>query len=117
VLPPAPESVGAARRFVLEILAGLPTETLDNAALVVSELATNCVLHADSAFLISVTPTARQIRIEVTDRGGGTVRVQHPPPTEAHGRGLQIVNALSHEWGIVPTGDGKTVWFTLPVGG
>jgi anti-sigma regulatory factor (Ser/Thr protein kinase) len=115
LLPPAPESVSAARRFVVESLSGMSQETLDNAALVVSELATNCVLHAGGDFLITVTASRTEIRIEVTDSGAGTVQIQHPSPDEAHGRGLQIVNALSRDWGIQPARRGKTIWFTLPV--
>ena len=117
VLPPAPESVSAARRFVTESLTGLPDDTLHAAALVVSELATNCVLHAGSEFRISVQPGTARIRIEVSDSGGGNVRLRHPTPSEAHGRGLQIVDALADAWGTVidPADGHKTVWFILTV--
>ena len=40
--------------------------------------------------------------------------MQAPGATEPHGRGLRVVDALSEEWGVSPSGDeGKTVWFRI----
>ncbi|MGH8962824.1 MAG: ATP-binding protein [Jatrophihabitantaceae bacterium] len=116
-LPALPESVPIARRFVLETLAGLPAETLDELALMVSELATNCVVHTGTQFRLCVQRAEQEVRVEVTDGGSGEPRMRRPAATEAHGRGLRIVDQLSKQWGVIrsPARAGKTVWFTLPL--
>jgi anti-sigma regulatory factor (Ser/Thr protein kinase) len=109
-----PSSVGAARRFAIETLNGLPSDALDAIQLMVSELATNCIRHTNTAFDITIARVRGEIRIEVTDRAAGTPTMRSPAPTEPTGRGLQIVDMLSKDWGVEQrTKSGKTVWFTL----
>lgn len=109
-----PESVPAARRFTTDALQGVPTDVLDSVELMVSELATNCVRHASTQFDLTVSRQRGTIRIEVTDRGGGTPAMRSPAPDEPSGRGLQIVNMFSQSWGVDhPSAAGKTVWFTI----
>jgi anti-sigma regulatory factor (Ser/Thr protein kinase) len=110
-------SVFDARQFVAKALTRLPPEISDLARLLVSELATNALLHSPGSFEVSATysPRERLVRIGVTDGGGGEPRVAHPDATEEHGRGLQLVAAFSDRWWVerlarVP---GKTVWFEL----
>ena len=112
--PRRPESVAAARRFVKQALRGTATDVLDAVELMVSELATNCVRHTNTAFDLTVDRAQGLIRVEVTDRAGGTPTMRSPGPQDPTGRGLQIVNMLSDSWGVEsrPT-TGKTVWFTL----
>jgi two-component sensor histidine kinase len=112
--PARPEAVTTARHLVLEALPGLPPGTAQALALMVSELATNCVVHARSSFQVTVTLNGF-IRVEVTDTGGGDAQIRWPPSSHAHGRGLQMIDALSDEWGVIPSTvhRGKTVWFTL----
>jgi anti-sigma regulatory factor (Ser/Thr protein kinase) len=91
-------------------------------ALMVSELATNAVLHARTAFEIDVwvTPDANghTVLVCVSDEAP-RFPVPHDPPTDAgRGRGLLIVESLSSGWGIEarPGRPGKTVWFAARVG-
>jgi serine/threonine-protein kinase RsbW len=83
--------------------------------LMVSELATNCIRHTNTAFDITIVRERAEIRIEVTDRAGGTPVMRSPGPSEPTGRGLQIVDMLSKEWGVEQTSraTGKTVWFVV----
>lgn len=112
--PAVAQSVPAARRFAVGALADTPASTLEAVELMVSELATNCIRHEHSSFDISIRRTASEIRIEVTDTGAGTPTMRSPGPHEPSGRGLQIVDMLSEQWGVVPrTPSGKTVWFTV----
>jgi anti-sigma regulatory factor (Ser/Thr protein kinase) len=116
-----PESVGAARRFATETLGGVDPKLRDAVELMVSEVATNSVQHAETAFELTVSQCRDEIRVEVTDRAGGKPRMRSARPEDPTGRGLQIVNLLSDAWGVQrhPT-TGKTVWFTVsgpsPVG-
>jgi len=111
------DSVSAARRFVLASLDGVPTRDADAIAVMVSELAANAVRHTGSHFTVAVDLSSERIRVEVGDGGSGDPVVRAPYPEEPSGRGLQIVQALSAEWGVIPErdGPGKTVWFTIPV--
>jgi anti-sigma regulatory factor (Ser/Thr protein kinase) len=108
-------SVTSARRFVVEALGPLSKPVLDTIELMVSELASNCVLHTAAEFEVCVVTAEGRIRIEVTDTGRGVPVVRHPLPADLRGRGLVIVSELADEWGIVPQAgqSGKTVWFTV----
>jgi anti-sigma regulatory factor (Ser/Thr protein kinase) len=110
----AAASVTAARRFATEALRGTHAETLEAIALMVSELATNCVRHSEGRFELTIMRTAREIRIEATDHGGGEPTMRSPGPTDPSGRGLRIVDVLAEAWGVEHrTGAATTVWFTV----
>jgi anti-sigma regulatory factor (Ser/Thr protein kinase) len=85
----------------------------ERASLLVSELATNAVRHAQSGFSVSIDETADAIRVEVRDAGGGIPVVGAPRLEEVSGRGLLIVKTMSDSFGIETGKAGKTVWFTL----
>jgi anti-sigma regulatory factor (Ser/Thr protein kinase) len=110
-------SVPGARQFVAELLSELEPEVGETAALLVSELATNAVVHASSDFAVTVvypTPAGR-VRVEVVDSAPGQPTPLRPPPTDPHGRGLLLVDSLAQAWGVDPAGTraGKTIWFEL----
>jgi anti-sigma regulatory factor (Ser/Thr protein kinase) len=112
--PGEPPSVPAARRFATQALKGVSGDTLDAVELMVSELATNCVRHASTAFDLTVIKERGTIRVEVTDCAGGTPAMRSPGPEDPTGRGLQIVNMFSERWGVDHgSAKGKTVWFTI----
>jgi anti-sigma regulatory factor (Ser/Thr protein kinase) len=108
-----------ARRFVSEAIADVPEEVSDAVTLIASELASNSVRHAASAFAVRVERLPDRIRIEVEDDGGGEPNVKTPGPTDTSGRGLQIVSSLADEWGVIPKREapGKIVWATVDLRG
>ena len=109
-----PESVAAARRFTMQALSGTTQDVRDAVELMVSELATNCIRHTGADFELTVRQVRGKIRVEVTDRAGGTPAMRSPGPEEPTGRGLQIVSLLSEAWGVEQRAAvGKTVWFTV----
>jgi anti-sigma regulatory factor (Ser/Thr protein kinase) len=102
------------RGFVADILAeSVPEAIRDAAEVMVSELATNAVRHAHTAFSMTVSLTDSRVRIEVSDGGSGLPSLLSPATTELSGRGLKIVDGLADEWGVEPSTRGKTVWFVL----
>jgi anti-sigma regulatory factor (Ser/Thr protein kinase) len=109
-----PASVASARHFAGDALQGALGEVRDTIALMISELASNCIRHTDAGFKLTIIQTASEIRVEATDRGAGKPRMRTPGPTDPDGRGLQIVDMLASSWGFdaLPEG-GKTVWFAL----
>lgn len=119
-LPAEPASVGQARRFVRRILADWGLEELvDTGQLLTSELATNAVLHARTAFAVVVSRTASAVRVDVLDGSVVQPRSRQPSLTAATGRGVNMVEALAEQWGTTPEtqlhGYAKGVYFTLPV--
>jgi anti-sigma regulatory factor (Ser/Thr protein kinase) len=111
---PEPESVRAARQFATGALTDTPSDVLEAVELMVSELATNCIRHAQTAFDLMVARRQREIRVEVTDHANGTPAMRSPGPDDPTGRGLQIVNLLAQAWGVeYRKPEGTTVWFTV----
>ena len=110
-------SVAEARRFVrLRLHEWKAVALLDDALLIVSELAANALTHARSSYRLRLSATPHALRIEVDDSGAGTPEPQPLTDTEEHGRGLHLVGALAASWGMeaAETG-GKRVWAELPL--
>jgi anti-sigma regulatory factor (Ser/Thr protein kinase) len=110
-------SVPQARRFVTRFLAESGVESQDLAEMMVSELATNCLLHTGSDFTVSLEQRGHRLRVEVSDQGEGRPVLRPTDPTSVSGRGLRAIDILSDSWGVDtrPDSRGKTVWFTLNV--
>jgi hypothetical protein len=107
-------SLRAARQFVLETLRWWGLDALcDDAAIVVSELATNAILHARSDFTVSLEVDGDVVRLSVRDASARLPVVRDPTPTCTSGRGLVLVAALGANWGTESVSDGKEVWVDL----
>jgi anti-sigma regulatory factor (Ser/Thr protein kinase) len=114
-LPGLSSSVPTARHFVESLLTAWGRPDLAwTAALVVSELAANCALHAHTEFTVRVQeePEA-QVRLEVTDASARVPQQRSYGIDATTGRGLQLVQQLSASWGVEPADVGKTVWVVL----
>lgn len=116
-LPHDLSSVSEARRFVKRQLSDWGIiEPLDDALLVVSELAANALTHAHSSYRVRLAASDVALRIEVDDGGSGTPEPQPLTDDEEHGRGLHLVGALAASWGMdVAESGGKRVWAELPI--
>ncbi len=110
-------NVGAARRYAVQVLLQAGVARLqDDVRTVVSELATNAVLHARTVFTVELTITAGSIRIAVTDQSPTKPRLSRYSGQDATtGRGLRIVAELSSTWGVKDSGTSKTTWCELPL--
>lgn len=113
-LQPTANSVAAARRFVSDRLEDWAADDLVWAAQqVVSELATNALLHGRTDFTVSLQLVDDRLRLSVSDASPRRpVRRQHTADATT-GRGLALVAVLAAEWGVAPHGSGKTVWCDL----
>lgn len=110
-------SVGAARRFVAAELAraGITGDLVDTAELLVSELVTNAVLHAQTEIFVRVRG-ARPVVIEVQDaEPRGPLHRPHDLESVT-GRGLDLVQLLAAAHGVRRCDGGKVVWFALGSG-
>ncbi|KFG74250.1 ATP-binding protein [Streptomyces mutabilis] len=116
-LSPTPRGARLARPLGTEQLRawGLP---LDPARQLIAELASNAAAHGrvpGRDFRLALYVVGETLRIEVTDtRGEALPRPQTPAPDAESGRGLLLVEALAHRWGVT---EGrfprKTVWAEL----
>jgi Histidine kinase-like ATPase domain len=114
-----PGSVAQARRLTHARLTGwsVCADTRDSAALVISELVTNAIVHtASSRVMCELHDHGDMVRIAVRDEGCAPGE-PHPSPQrsdEEHGRGLLLVDALCRAWGAQEHGPGLLVWAELP---
>lgn len=109
--PGTPEKVSAARADLRSLLESCPMA--DDVLVCASELATNAVLHsqsrlADGAFTVrgKISPGS-YVWIEVEDDGGPWSPAACDPE---RGHGLDIIRALTDDWGIDGDHAGRTVW-------
>jgi anti-sigma regulatory factor (Ser/Thr protein kinase) len=104
-----------ARHFVADTLRrwGYAGTLVDDAQLLVTELATNAVVHARSTFSVVARAKESGICVSVRDASPVEPTLRDHSPTAPSGRGLHLVAALSANWGVEVTADGKTVWAEL----
>lgn len=115
-VPSGPEAAGLARTIVSRSLDGrVAPELVADARLLVSELVTNSVRHADdpahAPVHVSVTALDGVVRVEVTDQGHGPVRRRTPNLNEG-GFGLDMVEQIAARWGVTHAASTQ-VWFEL----
>jgi anti-sigma regulatory factor (Ser/Thr protein kinase) len=101
----------AARHFVIDTLRqwDMSSVLIDQVALASSEMAANAVIHARSPFSVTLRADGALVRIEVRDTRPA-VDQGRPRLVARPGRGLGVVAALSHRWGVEAAHAGKTVW-------
>ena len=105
------EAPAAARHFAVATLNAWGAGDLaGDVALVVTELAANAIVHARSAFTVTLSSRDDLLRISVRDAGpldGAGLRA-------APLHGLAVVDAMASRWGVESLGNaGKTVWVDL----
>jgi anti-sigma regulatory factor (Ser/Thr protein kinase) len=111
---PVPLAARAVRRFVSQTLDAWALGELDSdAMIVVSELASNALLHASCPFRVSIRRFESTVRIEVEDLSPEPPRRCDVAVDALGGRGVALVAALSTRWGTEKAPDGKVVWAEL----
>ena len=113
---PDPRAPSVARRFITTACeaSGLHPDICATAALLVSELVTNAVVHAGTDVQMQVLPAERRLRVQVSDADPADPPQMLPvDPRTARGRGLRLVDVLATRWGVDTAPARKTVWFEL----
>lgn len=131
-----PASVVGARGAARATAAWMAPAYADEIELVVSELATNAVLHASPPFLLRIRRRGSGVRVEVGDHAvdrapaaSGTglaevlaLEVSEPGADDLlavetmTGRGLLVVGAVADAWGVDVGDDRKWVWAEIGTG-
>lgn len=115
--PGITQNVSEARDFVCRTLTSWGASDFEWAAItVVSELTTNAVLHAGTAFSLAMNLTDDRLHLEVSDGCtlGPVLRSYGFDGTT--GRGVRLVVQLSETWGINVGETTKSVWCVLAPG-
>jgi anti-sigma regulatory factor (Ser/Thr protein kinase) len=120
LLPCAPASVAVARQHLTADLvkAGIVHAAVGDAALVVSELLSNAIRHAQplpgASLQVAWAVDEDSVEVAVSDGGAHTrPRPAHASLSALGGRGLDIVQYLCRTWGVRTDAAGLTVWAVL----
>jgi len=118
-LAPGPRGATQARRWVSGVCEEIGrSDLVENAALVMSEVVTNAILHGRPPVTVRLRGTRDHPRVEVRDASPDpptAPQVEIEPEFQLEvatfGRGLSIVASSSLAWGAERDGEGKMVWF------
>ena len=110
-----PEAAAEARNALADV--ALDDGRERDVRLLVSELVTNAVRHANLAesdvIVLVIEAEDRRLRVEVHDPGGGFVpTAPSPDPARPSGWGLYLVAELADRWGV-DSDDRTLVWFEV----
>jgi anti-sigma regulatory factor (Ser/Thr protein kinase) len=116
-LPVTPEAASVARHALDGLSGALPDGRIRDVQLLVSELVTNAVRHANldqgDVIALVIDLADHLLRVEVRDPGGGFVpSTPSPDPARPSGWGLYLVAELADRWGV-HSDDETLVWFEL----
>jgi anti-sigma regulatory factor (Ser/Thr protein kinase) len=117
VVPSAPRSVALVRQYAVEACKAIGwAMSAETVALLVSEIATNAVLHSYGTHVgVRVIDHGLRLRVEVDDGSPVLPVPRGARPDEENGRGLALLQALAVAWGTDARPDGKTTWFEVGV--
>ena len=113
-LDPTPAAPSAARRRAQTVLSSwdIHGEHAEDVLLVISELVANAVDHARTWLTVTIKRDASSVLVAVSDGCDRQPQLQPHDVQARRGRGLQLIDRLSVDWGTISTlpGPGKTVW-------
>jgi serine/threonine-protein kinase RsbW len=96
----------------------LPASVRNEVLLLVTELVTNAVRHAEigpeQSLRVELRFLPSGVRVKVFDSGKGFTRTPAPSRgDESGGWGLFLVDQIADRWGVRPTASGTCVWFEI----
>jgi anti-sigma regulatory factor (Ser/Thr protein kinase) len=117
-LPRTSAAPARARGALDQLAHGIPAARMRDVRLLVSELVTNAVRHAEGeAVRLVVAVSAGTLRVEVHDPGSGfAVKAPSDDPLRSSGWGLVLVEELADRWGI-DRSPRTRVWFEMDAPG
>jgi two-component sensor histidine kinase len=106
-----------ARRALLAGNGALPSSVRDDVLLLVTELVTNAVRHAnagpDAMVRVELQRASDFVKVTVSDEGAGFTAEAPLERDQADGWGLALVDRIADRWAVTPTASGTCAWFEL----
>jgi anti-sigma regulatory factor (Ser/Thr protein kinase) len=124
-IPAEPESAGLVRKLTVAVLHSWTSSVDEDATLLMlTELFTNALVHGvdeqatrSARISVEVLEISCGLHVEVhdPDQGGKEVAVTRATPQQMNefGHGLELVEAMSADWGWKDTPGGKYVYFDV----
>ena len=115
--PAEVESVPRTRHFVCtHLIDNRLLYLVEDVRLVVSELATNAIRHANTPFTVTLEQLDQSVMLTVTDGSPAPPVRLAKDLLDTSGRGLSIVDLVSRDWGLTRRpGQAKSVWASFPL--
>ncbi|MFG3056218.1 ATP-binding protein [Kitasatospora sp. NPDC048239] len=93
---------------------GWDQDAIFGAELALAELIVNAWRHGRTASpAVLVVLLGGTLRVSVSDESSELPERRTPADLAESGRGLQLVEGLTHRWGAEPRKRGKDIWFEL----
>ena len=112
-----PAAAATARRAIREGDGVPPDGVREDVLLLVTELVTNAVRHAETGapplVRVAVHRLPERVRVEVVDGGPGFEPAPTRPGGPGGGWGLYVVDRVADRWGVVRAASGTCVWFEI----
>ncbi len=113
-IPDDPTAVAHARDLAEhKLLSWGMEEATFTTELVVSELVTNAIRHADGPIQLRLIREPTALICEVSDNSSTSPHLRRARVFDESGRGLFIVAHLTERWGTRHGREGKTIWAEL----
>jgi anti-sigma regulatory factor (Ser/Thr protein kinase) len=116
-LPARAQTVALARRHVREQLSAWDLDALvDAVVLLTSEVVTNMIIHSGGDGHLEMQRHGAGVRVTIIDTSPVMPTQRRHSTTATTGRGCQLLQDLSDDWGSETHGTGKAVWFIATAG-
>ncbi|MFG3055056.1 ATP-binding protein [Kitasatospora sp. NPDC048239] len=109
-------SLTLARQALHDAMArtGWDSDAIFGAELALAELIVNAWRHGRTASpVVLVVILGGTLRVSVSDESSDLPEQRRAAELAESGRGLQLIEGLTHRWGAEPQKRGKNVWFEL----
>ncbi|MFI6077181.1 ATP-binding protein [Actinoplanes sp. NPDC051343] len=90
-------------------------ELVDDTLLVITELVQNVIRHTGDGGEVALSHRGDVVLVEVFDHSPDLPELLAPDLRRLGGRGMLLIDAVSHGWGSRSTPTGKVVWARLPI--
>ncbi len=110
--PAVPEAAAQARAFLRAAVADwrLPDAVAADCLLIVSEIVSNVVRHAQTPLTLRLSYDGEAVLIAATDGAVGLPEQHASGEASEEGRGLLIIDSVASAWGVHRAAVGKTMW-------
>lgn len=115
--PAAPSAGRSLVRLLLRQWGVADADVHDEAALVVSELVTNALVHGGRTATLTLALVDDRVQVAVQDSSPLIPAPRASSVDDESGRGLEIVSMLALGWGVEPVPGGKRVFAELALAG